>query len=99
MSAKIARITDIGVGVCPCHDTPVTYVTTFIEGAPFTFLDGLNVATIGTIGTSSCGHATIAITGSQISFANDRPIHRVGDTGQNCGTYVTITGSDNADSN
>lgn len=92
-SNPVARIGDIGVGTCPCHKSPVSYVTTFITGSPTCFADGLKITTIGTLGVSSCGHITTALTGSQISKANDSPIHRVGDTGQNCGPYVTITGS------
>lgn len=95
---SVSRITDIGIGICPCHIPPQTYTTTFITGSPTVFVDELNVAIIGTIGTSTCGHNTVAMTGSSISSAGEIPIHRVGDTGQNCGTYVTMTGSSNVNS-
>lgn len=92
---KVSRLTDIGIGICTCHSPPQVYTTTFITGSPTVFVDELNVAIIGTIGTSTCGHPTVATTGSTISFAREIPIHRVGDTGHNCGPYVTMTGSDN----
>ena len=95
---QISRITDVGVGVCPCHSSPVTYVTMFAVGDPFVDADGLQVARIGDMGISSCGHPTIAVTGSTISTASGIPTHRIGDTGQNCGSYVSISGSPTTDS-
>jgi uncharacterized Zn-binding protein involved in type VI secretion len=100
MSALIARANiDIGVGVCPCHTSPVSYTTMFITGASTVTLDGQPMAIVGSIGISSCGHATTALTGSPISTANGQPIHRVGDTGSNCGAYTVLTGSSNSGSN
>jgi uncharacterized Zn-binding protein involved in type VI secretion len=94
----VARMGDMGVGVCPCHGIPVSYTTIFTEGAPTHFTDDLNTAWVTTVGVSSCGHSTIALTGSPVVDIQGNAIHRVGDTGQNCGPYVTITGSPNVDS-
>ena len=96
---SMSRIGDMGVGVCPCHDSPVSYVTTFVTGANTVFTNGANQTYIGTIGVASCGHPTFALTGSPDVYAEGSPVHRVGDMGENCGPYTAITGSDNVAAN
>ena len=91
----ISRLTDIGVGVCPCHDDPEQYTTMFVTGAPTVKTNGRDTAFIGTVGISSCGHPTTALTGSASLIPGGSPAVRIGDTGANCGTYTTVTGSDN----
>lgn len=90
-----ARIGDIGVGICPCHIFPVSYITTFVSGAVTGFTNGPNDAIVGTVGVSSCGHPTIAMTGSTTTLIEGMPAHRVGDMGANCGPYTVVTGSPN----
>ena len=94
MAPKVSRIGDIGVGVCPCHVPPVGYVTTFITGCPTVFTNNRITTIIGTIGAATCGHPTTALTGSpsKVTMCN-QPVHRVGDTGANCGGYVVVSGS------
>jgi hypothetical protein len=46
------------------------------------------------MGIASCGHPTIATTGSSTVFHENQPAHRVGDLGQNCGPYTLVTGCD-----
>lgn len=91
--AGIGRVGSIGIGICPCHHDPVSYVTTIASGAGSVFNNGLAVALVGSIGISSCGHPTTALTGSGTVDATGIPLHRVGDTGQNCGMYTLISGS------
>lgn len=91
----LARITDIGVGTCPCHDDPESYITTFITGATTVKTNGLDTTYIGTIGIASCGHPTTALTGSSSVYVEGSPVHRMGDTGANCGTYTVTTASPN----
>lgn len=95
MSAQpVTRIGDTGIGVCYLHDTPQPYVTTFIEGAVSAYSDGKLIMTVGGIGMATCGHMTIAETGSGLSVANDKGLHRVGDVGSTPnGPYVAATGS------
>lgn len=90
-----SRIGDIGVGTCPCHDTPVTYTTTFISGAESVLTNGQVSTIIGTVGNATCGHQTTAFVGSPNVFFENQPVHRISDTGANCGPYTTITGSPN----
>ena len=93
---SVATVGCIGVGTCPKHKKPRPYVTTFISGANTVLVNGQPVAVAGvTMGVSSCGHPTIAITGAPTHFAEGAPLHRVGDMGQNFGPYIVTTGSPN----
>lgn len=95
---QIARVGDMGIGTCPCHTSPISYITIFASGSPNVTADGSSVVRVGDIGVASCGHPTIALSGSGISDADGISIHRIGDTGVNCGTYITISGSPTSDS-
>lgn len=103
MAQAVARVGDHGVGVCPLHDSPVEYTTTFTTGSSTTTADGQPVCIVGSLGNASCGHQTIATTGSAVSVSNGQPVHRVGDTGHIVGapggTYTVTTGSPNVVSN
>lgn len=89
----ICKTSDIGVGVCPCHDSPVTYVTTMTVGAYSVRTNNLPTATLMTIGMSSCGHPTVAITCSWNVRAQNLGVHRLNDIGVNCGPYTMVTSS------
>lgn len=88
------RIGDIGQGTCPCHDTPVSYTTVFVTGAPTVLSNNKESAIVGTVGVSSCGHSTVAFTGSKTVMLENKGAHRIGDVGANCGAYVVVTGSE-----
>lgn len=99
MGQPIARVGDVGVGVCPGHPTPLIYTTTFDAGSDTTKIDGQEACTIGSTGVSTCGHPTVALTGSPaVCSADGKAFHRVGDTGQNLGTYTVTVGSPNVSS-
>jgi hypothetical protein len=89
------RVGDIGVGICPCHRKPKSYVTVFSTGASTVLTNNRISCIIGTIGIASCGHPTVALTGSPNVLHQNKPAHRIGDTGANCGPYTVITGSPN----
>lgn len=91
----VARQGDIGVGVCPLHNGPQGYNTVLGVGAVTVFTNGKSQANIGTPGIASCGHPTIATTGSGSVTAETKGVHRVGDSGQNPGPYTVTTGSPN----
>lgn len=91
--AAVSRIGDIGIGTCPCHTSPQAYTTIFISGSPDVTADGLSVMRVGDLGVASCGHVTIALSGSSIVDNRGISVHRVGDQGQNCGMYISISGS------
>lgn len=89
----IARVGDVGVGVCYWHDEPQYYTTTFVSGAGTVMDNNLVSCVIGTIGHSTCGHNTIALSGSPDVFAENSAVHRIGDVGQNGGPYTVVSGS------
>lgn len=93
----VCRIGDLGVGVCHLHDHPRSFVTTFVSADPIVDVNGRQMMRVGDIGVTSCGHRTIATTGSgTVVGSNGLPVHRVGDVGiveGGGGVYVAITGS------
>lgn len=95
---KIARVGDIGIGVCTNHGSPLIYTTTFTSGEATTLVDGKLVCTVGSFGNSTCGHQTTALTGSAAYKVNGKSVHRIGDTGQNYGQYTVTVGSPNVSS-
>lgn len=91
---NVARVGDIGIGVCHNHKDALIYTTTFNSGSDIFSVDGSSVCTVGSTGISSCGHSTIAVTGSTILTDRGLGVHREGDTGNNgYGSYVVTSGS------
>ncbi len=95
MMAGVSAIGFIGVGVCPCHKSPQQYTTIFVTGTTTVSTNGSATATIGSTGVASCGHPTVALTGAGTVLAAGSGVHRIGDTGANCGSYTVLTGSGN----
>jgi hypothetical protein len=96
---SVARLGDTGEGTCYLHPEPTQYITTFVSNPDTTVTaDGIIVCTIGAIGQATCGHMTIAVSGSGESIdPNGNAFHRVLDIGHVVGstksTYVVVTGS------
>lgn len=95
----MARIGDVGVGVCYWHDSPQTYTTTFVSGSPTVTVNNIPGCYIGTVGVASCGHATIALSGSHDVSSENIGVHRIGDAGQNGGPYIVVSGSQDVTAN
>lgn len=55
--------------------------------------NALGVANLNTVGISNCGHPTIPLLGSTTTRVEGAAVHRLGDVGQNCGTYTMVLGS------
>lgn len=92
-SPQQSRIGDIGLGVCPHHTHPESYTTVFVSGADSVLVNDSPCAIVGTIGISTCGHMTVALTGSTTVTSENQANHRIGDIGINYGLYTTVTGS------
>lgn len=99
MTKPVARVGDTGVGTCYAHPEPTDFVVTFVSGDSLSSSDGQQVCTVGCIGVTSCGHTTMALTGSSTVIGeNGYGLHRVGDVGvvleDDRGVYVVTSGSD-----
>ncbi|HRC96018.1 MAG TPA: hypothetical protein PK317_04415 [Coprothermobacter proteolyticus] len=92
-----SKLGDIGIGTCCCHTTCVNYTTVFVTGADSVTTNLPASAIIGTVGIASCGHPTVALTAELLVTKENKGSHRIGDTGANCGPYVTVTGSDDVE--
>lgn len=79
-------------------NAPLSYTTIFSTGAAITNINKLPAANLTAIGISSCGHPTLAISGSKTVGIEKTPAHRVGDLGTNPGSYVATQGSQNTSS-
>lgn len=87
-------ITCYGIGSCPSHSGSVNYTTVFSSNPIDTVTTNTQgKCVVGTIGISTCGHPTIAMTGSGTVTAGTKPVHRIGDMGENAGPYTVTTGS------
>lgn len=90
----IARMGDMGVGTCSCHESTKSYTTTFITGSPTVLTENAMTVMFGAVGISSCGHATTAMMVMPTVLAENQGVHRMGDMGIICGgTYTTILAS------
>jgi len=85
----------MGAGICyhPSHSSPEAYVTVFVSGADTVSADGINVCFVGTVGIASCGHPTVALSGSPTVTGEGIALHRTNDVGANYGPYVALAGS------
>lgn len=92
---QVARVNDTGQGVCPAHKKAQPYVTTFTSGATSVQTNNLPTVVVNSPGSSTCGHPTHAVIGSPNVFAENMPVHRVGDMGTNPGPYNVVIGSNN----
>jgi len=89
----IARQGDIAVGVCPAHESPVSYTAVLVGVSPNVFAESPGVAYIGSIGVSSCGHPVIVISGSSTVITNSSGTARIGDSATNPGPSIIQSGA------
>ena len=88
---NVCRVSDIGIGVCPAHKSPRSYITVFGSGAKTVLAEAKQMVRVGDVGVSSCGHPTIALVGSKTVLCEGAAVHRCNDTGANAGPYVATT--------
>lgn len=87
-----ARHGDIAMGICPCHKKPVSWIAHWVSTTTV-LTEGQPRVNMSCVAISSCGHMVVPITGSSTVFIQGSQSHRVGDTAQNCGMGVTMTGA------
>lgn len=95
--SKISRIGDRTQGICYAHNPPLSIGGAIITGSPTVKSEGWNVARLGDIIVSDCGHTSTIVTASSNAKANGSGVARIGDKGE--GTYkCTIISGSNKDS-
>lgn len=89
-----SRITDIGVGICSCHDSPRPVTGIIITGSSDHTVEGLGVALLMGIVSCDCGHvAPIISTSKMDNTTNGIPKAEVGSQFVDCPVGVIITGA------
>jgi uncharacterized Zn-binding protein involved in type VI secretion len=84
---------DIGMGVCPCHKTPIDIVGTIIIGSPTVLAIGVGKARMGDLVMCSCGHPATIIIGNPTILVNGLAEARVGDMFAGCPTGTLTIGA------
>lgn len=87
----IARIGDIVIGTCPCHDSPRAYVGIIATGSPTTLVEGSPAATVGSVAVGC--HTSIVATGLGNVLTESRPTATTGSVAVGCPTGVVVTGA------
>lgn len=91
--SQAVRVGDLCSCICPCHDSPVSTIGTFVTGSPDTLINGKASVRVGDIAVCTCGHPTICVGGSPDVITNGRKQARVGDPVSSCPVGTIITGS------
>ncbi len=87
----VARMGDIGMGVCPGHPGPPRPFTNIIIMAGSTVLaDGSLVANLNCLSSCTCNHMAVPTLVSTVTVSEGSGVHRLGDIGLTAGggTYV-----------
>lgn len=95
--SQVTKIGDICVGVCPAHGGLISFCSVLISGAATVLVDGQACGNLTSIGASSCGHPTVAISGSSTVLAEGFQVHRIGDIDVNPGSGTVVSGSPDVD--
>ena len=93
MGSPIARIGDMGVGVCCAHNGCISMTGKLITGAITVLAENSQVSRIGDIMLGDCGHIGIMITGSGTVMAEGSPVVRIGDSFSGTFSGVVVSGA------
>lgn len=74
-----ARLTDLAVGVCICHDSPMGMVGHIITGSPNVKINGLQSARLTDTVLGACGHTGTIVSASGNVIVNGLGDARIGD--------------------
>jgi len=88
---KSARVGDVVVGSCVCHDCSITGV--IITGSPTTEVNSRRSARLGDIVVGSCGCTGVICTGSNTMYVDGQAKARVGDVTTGCIVSTIVSGS------
>ena len=92
---QVARIGDLGVGVCCCHCPAccISMAGTVVTGSGDDITDNSPTARLSDIVIGFCGHLATIVTGSSTVFTDNLNEARVGDTFVGCFTGTIVSGS------
>ena len=92
----VARLGDIGMGICSGHPPPPRpFTSTIIMAGVTVMADGSLVANLNCLSNCTCGHMAVPTLVSALTLSEGSGVHRLGDTGLTAGggTYVvTLAG-------
>ena len=86
-----ARLTDIGVGVCVCHEDPEPMVGMLMTSAVTVFAETLPNSRLTDVMVGSCGHCGIVCTSALTVFSESLPNARMADVFSGCFTGTIAT--------
>lgn len=89
-----ARATDIGVGVCVSHKTPIPMTGAIVSGSGNVTTNGLSTARMGDIVLGGCGHIGVIVTGSATVTVNAQGMAHRGDAFVGSFSGVIVSGFD-----
>lgn len=93
MFRGLARLGDRTLGICRCHDEPITVYGTIITASPDQSVNNRGQARIGDTVQADCGHTGIIVSGKPDHIVNTRLAARLGDEFEGCYTGRIITAS------
>ena len=93
----VARVNDLIMGTCCCHDDPQCIHTLgiIITGSPTVLANGRNLSRVGDMALGFCGHTCVVVSGAGKVVTNGISTARVGDSVSGCINGTIITGSEN----
>ena len=91
----IARANDIACGVCYCHETPISTCGILIPSQDTLYVNSQPAIKISDVIITFCGHISIVVSSSSISYVNKQNITRNSDFVCGCMIGTIITGSSN----
>lgn len=89
----VARLGDRTIGVCNCHDSPITVGGTIVTASIDEYTNDLGTARLTDIVLADCGHTGTIVTASELTYVNNLGVARIGDQTTGCYVATIITGS------
>ena len=93
--SNLSTVTNIGVGICTCHESPINISGQVITCSSNVMSNGRGNARVTDILLAQCGHTGILIKGSSSVRVNGLSVARIGDNFAGCFSGVMIEGASN----
>lgn len=95
---QVARMNDIGSGICTGHESPIPMTGVIIASASKVLCDGLPVALQGDIVQGNCGHTGTLTASTAVLEVEGKRAVRVGDSFSGTFSGTIVSGSPKTDS-